>query len=575
MQSFAYSKTYFELAKENVQKLLPSFTQDDHVFLYTNSMEKPVPVTKDNVQQRLKEISVANNVFNLAKSLSVADSVFKENLNLNNELYLISDFRIQSANVDSVLFKGLNNLRVYKIQIAKDIPFKNVSVDTVIINSQLFEINKPFDISVKLTNHDQEKVETNINLFNNQERVSMEFASLEANESKPFNIKYIPKSDGIHLLSLQLEEDDLSFDNNWYFSFYMRNEIKTLFISDHTTDAMQTALKILSQSTVFNITQLGFKQWPGTNLFNYDLIILNDFKTFNINDIDKLKSFMELKRSVIIIPGSSANIEDYNAFFNSMINHNLFDRIMDSGQDGYFSLENQKTANAIFNSLFRDKKSSFNAPRVYKYYKQSHYDHALIHLSNRDPFITQTKGLIVFSASFNSDWSDMEINGLFLPLLYRSFYHASQNKTPVSDMLNVGDDVIFTEQGTTIDKNYYIQNTAGKKFAVIPKPLNNNLIFNAGQAQDAGFYILENETNPVAVKAINHSARELKKPYMDESDLTFKLVTLDDKDFLEQIQDARLGFELWIFCLILAFLMILAEMILIKKIEGTPFLKKV
>ena len=66
MQSFAYSKTYFELAKENVQKLLPSFTQDDHVFLYTNSMEKPVPVTKDNVQQRLTEISAANNVFNLA-----------------------------------------------------------------------------------------------------------------------------------------------------------------------------------------------------------------------------------------------------------------------------------------------------------------------------------------------------------------------------------------------------------------------------------------------------------------------------------------------------------------------------
>ena len=105
--------------------------------------------------------------------------------------------------------------------------------------------------------------------------------------------------------------------------------------------------------------------------------------------------------------------------------------------------------------------------------------------------------------------------------------------------------------------------------------MNNNLIFNAGIANEAGFYILENELNPVAVKAINHSARELKGPFTDDTDFGVKTITLDDKDFPEQIQSTRLGFELWIFCLGMAFLMIIAEMLLIKKIEGTPLLGKI
>jgi len=574
MQSFAYSKTYFELANEKVSNLLNSFTNDDHVFLYTGSLENPVSINKNNLPSALIKLAAGNAVFNFNKSLALADSVFKQNINLNNELYFISDFKIHNSATDTTSFSNINNFHAYKILVAENIPFKNISIDTVVVESQLYELNKPFNISVKLTNHDQEAVETNLNLFNGDERVSMEYASLEAGETKTFKIKYIPKSEGIHFLKLKLDEDDLSFDNNWYFSFYMREEIKTLFISDNTSQALQTALKVLTENTIFQIIPARYNEWVGTNIINYDLIVLNDYKRMDLNGLSKLKAYAKLNRSIVIIPGESASIEDYNSFFNSIVSKSMFSLLLDSKNLGYYSLENQKTANDIFNSLFRDKRSSFTAPKIYKYFKQANYDHGLIHLSNNDPFITQTSSVVLFSSSLNQDWSDIEVNGLYLPLLYRSFYHAAQNKKPISDMLEIGNNITFNVQGATIDKDYFIQLPDGKNFSVIPKPVNSNLVFDGGLGNHNGFYILTDESGPMSSKAINHSAKELKKPFLNEKDLAFEMSSLNNEDFIEQIQNTRLGFELWIICIVLAFIMLITEMVLIKIIEGTPFLRK-
>lgn len=575
MQSFAYSKTYFEMAKEKVLELLSSFSNDDNVFLFSSSFEIPVSVYKDNIQQTLSKLEVANTRFNLAKTLSYADSIFNTFLNLNNELYLLSDFKIHKQESDTISFRKINNFHAYKLQIGRDIPFKNISIDTVLLQSQLYEIGKPFDISVQLTNHDQEIAETNLNLFNGEERVSMEFIELPANESKVINIKYIPKTEGTHFLRLKIDEDDLSFDNNWYFSFYMRDEIKTLFISDYLSESMKTALKILSDNTIFKFTTVHFNEWQGTNLDNYDLVVFNDLKNINESAISKLQNYTRSNRSLVIIPGESINLENYNTFFDAMINRPLFTSLEKAENLGFFSLENQKTANVIFDALFRDKSSTFTPPKVYRYFEQNNFDRALIRLSNNDPFITQTGALIVFSSSFNNSWSDMEINGLFLPLLYRSFYHAAQNRKALSDMQNIGENITFHVQGASIDKNYTIQNPAGKKFSVIPKPVNNNLIFDGGISRDAGFYILLDESKTIATTAVNHSSKELKKPYLNNNDFAFNLKSLEKEDFSEQIKSARLGFELWIFCVILALLMLIAEMILIKIIEGTPFFKRI
>lgn len=575
MQSFAYSKTYFELAKEKVGELVAGFSNDDIVFLYTQSMKQPTAITKAELQKVMAKLSVGNDEFNVKRSFSIADSIFKGHLNLNNELYIISDFKWNASEKPLTSFSEIKNFHAYKVKIGEDIPFKNISIDTVIIENQLYEIGKSFNISVRLTNYDGEETETNLNLYDGDERISMEYVNLDANESKMVNISCIPKREGTHFFKLQIDEDDLSFDNNWYFAFYLRDEIKALFVSDNISIAMQTALKILSENTIFKIKQARFNEWPGMNLDNFDLLILNDLDRIDEHVMSRLEKYMASSHAIVIIPGDALSVENYNVLFKFLVNKSLFSSLQKAGGEGFYTLENQKTANQIFDALFRDKKSTFSAPKVYKYFKQSSYGKSLIRLSNNDPFVTQTGSLMIYSSSFSSGWTDIEINGLFLPLLYRSFYHISQTKNPVSDMQSIGKNITFFLDGAAIDKNYYIQNPSGKKYSVIPKPVRNRLLFNGGKSIGDGFYTLLDENKPLVTEAINHSAKELKKPFITEEAMDFPLTYLTDKNFMQQIQSARLGFELWMICLILAFIMLIAEMVLIKVIEGTPFLRKV
>lgn len=572
MQAYAYSKTYFEVAKEKLVDLFSSFNNDDIVFLYSGSMDKPIQITSKNLKKVAAQLKESNGVFDFYKSFQVADSIFKAHINLNNELYLLSDFKFSNNQVLSNINKG--EYTFFKVPLADEIPFKNISIDSVIIENQLLEINKPFHISVVLTNHSDEPVESNINLYHFEERVGMDFISLDGNETKTYQTSYIPKSSGQHNLILKLDEDDLSLDNYWYISLLINDEIPTLFISGETSLQLKTALDILEDNTSFKFTRVDYNEWLGIGLNSYDLVIINNFTQMEQRSSLLFKDFIKSGKSIVIIPGNSISLESYDQFLRTLTGKKIKSKIETSSASGYYSIENQKSANIIFDALFRDKSSSFNPPKVFQYINLNTNETQLINLSNNNPYLSKIKNTFIFSSSFNRDWTDIEINGLFLPLLHRTFFYAAQNTTPLSASLNVGDEILFTLENTQVSDNYIIHDPQNNQVTVIPQPVGNSLHFKGSLAKDPGFYTLTQNNRVLATITVNHSSKELKKPFFDSLPNSHEILTLDPENFPDQISNYRIGVELWFVFLVLSFLMILSEIILIKLIEGTPFLKK-
>jgi len=389
MQAFANSKTYYEIAKEKLVSLLGVFNKDDNVFLYSQNLSEPIAINLENQEQILKRLKVSNNVLDIKKSLSVADSIFQNHVNLNNELYFLSDFRFQLPQDIREFFEEATNFSAFKIPLIEDIPFKNVSIDTIIIKNQLLEVNKPINISVFLTNHSRTEIETNLNLFSQEDRVGMKFISLGGNQTIKQEINFTPKANGIHNLKLQLNEDDLSIDNNWYFSLDMPQEITILFTTIELSTEINSALNILSGNTIFNIKVSSYTEWLGLNLKNYDLIVLNDLRVLDRNALTLLQSYLNRDGSLILIPGDETSLVNYNSFLKSLIDRNIFSSLQTAEPNSYFSIENQKSENTFFEALFREKENSFSAPKVSKYFKQSDNTNALVRLSNNDSFISK------------------------------------------------------------------------------------------------------------------------------------------------------------------------------------------
>ncbi|KAA3609861.1 MAG: hypothetical protein D8M58_08545 [Calditrichaeota bacterium] len=572
MQAFASSQTYMEIAKQQLSEIVAVFNTQDKVFLLSGFDKKPVLINSLNRDKSLKNIKPSNAVLNLERLLISADSLFTTHPNLNNELYILSDFKLTDHKpFAEYSFNSTPNFKAYKIDLAQEPSFKNVSIDSIVLNNQLIETGSTINISAYISNHDpQNKMETNLNLYNEDMRVAMSFVELQPGESKVVEIPFVPQKPGTHYLNLQIDEDDLFVDNKFYFSLFMKEKIKALFVSDLTADKISLATKVLSQNSLFDIDPKRQNEWPGTNLSLYDFVILNDFENTSEANIEKLGAYLKSGKSILVIPGEKLTVADYNNFFKKLESPVRFGKINSGGPNSFYSLENEKAANSIFDALFRDKKNPFSPPKIFRYYTQTGFDKSMINLSNRNTFLSKSGGLYVFSSAFSQNWSSFEINGLFLPLLYRSFYIAAQTKNPLSGSIVSGEAVVFNSDGINIENRFSIKPPNNSSISVIPKSMRNKLYFDGGIAVDPGFYLLMENQNVIGAIAANHSADELKKPFISSSSFEFDLKTLDSDKLNQQILNARTGFELWLVFLILALSMLLLEQVLIKRIEGLP-----
>lgn len=569
MQAFANSKTYFEIAKEMLLNLLQAFNRNDAVFIYTQG-SKIIPLNLDQAEKTINNLKVTNTVFNADHALFAADSIFKDYLNLNNELYFLSDFKISLKNDFNSFKNDFNNFSAFKIPLADNVPFKNISIDTVVVENQLLEINKPVKITVYLSNQSESEVETNINLFAGDERVNMEFIALQEKQTAQQIIYFTPKSNGLHNLKIQLDEDDLSIDNHWYFSINMPDNIDALLITDAVSPELSILIKILSENTIFNIKTANYKEWPGLNLNLFNIVIFNNFLAADKNEFLILKNYVASGKQIVLVPGDETTNTIYNMFTQNIVGKNLISEMIMVKNKSFFSVESNKTENPLFETLFRDKHSSFSAPKVYKYFKITSFEQSFLKLTNNDLFISKTGPLILFSSSLNNNWNDFSVNGLFMPLMYRILYYATQLSNPVSKNLKVGDDIGFTSQTGAISDNFTIYEPDGNSYNVLPVFQNNTLQFMGGITHFPGIYTLTRNENIFSTVSVNLSSRELKYAFNSAE----QFINLDPDQYMSQVKAYRSGFELWIFFLTLALIMILLEMALIKVIERTPFLKK-
>lgn len=577
MQAFASSQTYFDLARISLSQVLNVFDENDHVYVVSNEFRHPLRITPANRDDVFKRLSVGNNTLDFKNILNICDSIFRVDVNLNNELYLISDFRIPSQkNIDNIRFDEIRNFKAYKVSLEEQSNFHNRSIDSVVVKNQLVEINKPVTLNVFLSNHNPSTVsETNLSLFNGNERVAMNYVSLNPGQEMQVEIMYTPKSTGLHRLMLQIDEDDLSFDNRYYLTLFLKDEINALYISDNLSSGTQIALDVLASNSLFNIKKIRQSEWPGVDLNLFDLVIFNDPGNVNDGFVRKTNDFLLAEKSVIIVPGEKMSLEAYNQFFQNLSISLRFREKIAAVNDNFYSIENEKNANSVFSSLFRETSSTFSAPVLYRYFKQGDFQKALITLVNRDVMLSKTNHLFVFSNAFDAGWTNLEINGLFVPMLYRTFYLAVQNEAFESHLSHIGDMISFETKNTEINNTYTIVNPDNNIFSVIPEPRGNGLFFNGGIARQTGFYSLTHNNIILSTTAVNHAAGELEKPFLQDNDFPFVLTELEGRDFTESIIQARIGFELWLFFLILAFMMLLSEMLLIKKIEGTSFKIKI
>ena len=467
-------------------------------------------------------------------------------------------------------------MRTNLVPLQMENEWRNASIDTVYIEEQLLETGKTITLKVKITNQQPEAEHlTAVHVFAGDKRVAMQQLSLETGGVQTATLRFVPQTSGHQFIHVELENDDLSIDNHYYLDFYIPEQIDILYVDNQPSISASSALDALQQNSIIQINRTNFNRIYGTAISNYNLLVLHDPPGIQPNLQTVITNFLASGRNILLIPGLSATPARLNRLFEPSFKKSIFATLIQPGsKDSYFSLREDIVELPMFNSLFSRQKSNPLLPRFFKYYKLNNPDKTILSLNTGDPLLgvfngTDNSGSVfVLASDLNSDWTDFTLKGVFVPMLHRIIFSASQSLQFRSRKL-INHGISLTIPNKKIETEYQLVDPRGERSALLPEQTSSGLRFNIQGIKSPGHYKIVTGNDLTAPLSLNHDSKELLRPYYDFSDMTEQVETLQlNEDMGEQLTGARTGQELWRLFLFLALMMLLMEVLLIKKLEG-------
>jgi hypothetical protein len=578
MQGFEKSITKFQVAMDILKQILETFDPSDQVFIL------PVSSQQDNMHlvdlnqdysELVKRFSAGYLTPDFSSAFKNAAIIFNDYPNFNRELYFLSDMRLNQSQFSDSLsdYFSEEDIKCFLINPEKDKIIKNIGIDTVIVETQLFEINKPIRFTVRLHNYNtSEASEALINLFNNENRLALDQMVLPPSQSGEINISYVPKSTGYQFLHFELDDDELLTDNHYFVSILIPEKRDILFVSDQVQPELSIAIKTLDQGTILNFDQANYSQWIGRTFEKYDLIVLNDPPVINNELIARLNQYIANK-NILVIPGLRQTIKQMNHFFSAISAGNILIDLRNTTDDAfYYPLDPNLVRLPLFATVFTEESIQPNLPKINKYFKLSNSVAPIIQLENGDPLFAKIKtdangSLFIFASEIDQQWNDFSVNGFFIPMLYRILFTTAQDYQD-QQILTVGKKYITNLPIQAMAK-FTLQISDAEPFEIFPEQSSSGMQFSFDEISKPGYYVIRSDNKIIHAFSVNVSSKELKQPYIQMDQLLKNVINLNtEADIAGQIEASRTGQELWYIFLSLALLMLISEMLLVRKIEN-------
>ena len=566
-------------AKKIAKSLVNSMKEGDQALVMPLSGNLPLrsfswSTNKDLLNKSIEEVQIGTINAKLNTNLKFASILMTEALNLNKLVYLISD--LQENIVEEIdtnkYFKNDVSLLVANVGRNSKKEFSNLSIDSVRIVSTIIQKDRPVEVEVFIKNHSNKKITDNLlSLVFNGKKVAQKTIDIGADELKSTAITAPYSTAEIVSAELQLENDELLPDNNFYFSF---NIPKQPFVT------------VISESE---------------NLF-FDALLTN-LKSFNaISDyqfINDVKDYSASQEKVLIIAKNSLTKQELAHIANLQTNgakiilfaprDNLTEFLTNSKLIGIdvnsIARYDVKPAefikvdklHPIFSGVFKGETSDqkeVESPQI-KVEIPSQNGRAIIETQSGN-FLSQydiaKSKLFYFSVPINSDWSDFQLLSLFPSLLYKTItYLNTSYEGQLADQINQNSLLINTELSAST--KFSVLAPSGVENFVDASKSGNNYVLQIDDKSQFGNYLVKNNNQiVVAYYSINPNKSESDLKSMNEDVLIKKIsdigiesnnITIldDDRNIEESIKRAKLGTELWQLFLALALLCGLAELL--------------
>jgi hypothetical protein len=434
-------------------------------------------------------------------------------------------------------------------------------------------LNQTSPLVIRITNYGTSDVENvKLTMTTDGQEKPLSALNIAAGASVTDTAQITILKTGWHEVTIRITDFPVQFDDVWYMTFYVDEEIQLLAVNGSLPNPRLNAA--FAGSAHYQLDNQSATQVDFSAMRGYDLVILNEPQNIASGMTEALYQYMSVTGGrVILFPAPDRPVSVYHDFLvrcnaNPYTAYQQTDKVV-----GYINTEE-----FIFNDVFLQTRSNLRLPVT-----NANYTTTDLQRSGREKILGYRDGssfmdkyrvgngmLLVCNAPLNDDINDLSRNAeIFIPLLYKS---AIATNTSVPGAYIIGRDELIEVDASTLEADRVFTFKGSSEFIPGMTPLGAKVVLSPGeQVQKAGFYKLFGGEKELGSYAFNFDRAESLLECFTPQELASMmgpripiLQATDETSFTDMITEREKGIQLWRWCIGFALLFLLLEIAVIR-----------
>ncbi|MES2063794.1 MAG: BatA domain-containing protein [Bacteroidota bacterium] len=568
MQTLNREGALLDEAKQKAKQIAASYQINDRFQLLTQDFEGKHQrlLNRTEFNDAVDAVKISPQSRELNQIIERQKSLLSMQAGSVKQSYILSDFQknIQGGSVVQDAGFPVNLVQLK----ANSLP--NVAVDSVWMLNATHRPNESERMVVRLRNYadkSAEKIPLKLNINGVQKAIGSFTVSARSAQTDTLSFSGLPG--GWQRGEIELQDNPITFDNKFYFTFNVTQQLPVLLINGGQPNKYLSA--VFASDGFFASKQVpnGNVDYAGLNA--YPIIVLSDIKTISAGLTQSLKTYVNKGGTLMVFPSADADINSYKTFLQPIGAAVPEKLVIEDTKVAAINLQSP-----VFKSIFEIAPQNPDLPTVKKYYTLSAGSRGgeyLMRLQNGQPLWQGSSfglGKVYVSAvALDEDFSNLPVHALFVPVTlriallsghYQPLFYTVGNNQPIETV-----PLQSTEK--------QLVKLVKDKQTIIPdvkQQEGSTLLYLPDQLTETGIYDLKKQDSTAAVLAFNDNR--------SESDLSYLTAAQLDKIFPQNATllngnqlnadsiagTANSGLQLWKLCIILALIFLAAEILLIR-----------
>jgi hypothetical protein len=567
MQTLNREGSLLDEAKRRAKEIVSAYSMNDRFQLLTQDFEGRHQrlLSREEFNDAVDAVKISPRSRSLQQIIDRQQNLLTMQPGASRSIDIISDF--QKNITTGQPLKVDTGLHVTLVQLSANTP-ANVAVDSVWLLSAIHRPGETEKLVVKLHNYaGEDAIKIPLKLSINGEQKALGGFTLKARSVQNDTLTFSGLKPGWQRGEITLQDNPVTFDNQFYFSFIVKQQMQVLLIDGGTFNPYLKA--VFGTDQFFNAHRVPDGNVDYAGLSTYPLIVISDVKAVSGGLSQQLKTYVSKGGTLAVFPAIDADLGSYKSFLQQM-----GAAYPEKPATENIKVQSLNLQNPVFKNIFENFPSNPDLPVIKKYFQlsaSSGSNENLMQLQGGQAFwagYNSGKGKVYVAAvPLNEDFSNLPRHALFVPIMFRIALLSGHDQ-PLFYSLG-HDETVETTPVQSSEKQ--LLKLVKDKQSIIPdvkQQEGSTLLYVSDQLQETGLYQLKKQDSIVSVMAFNDNRSESDLSYYSTAELN-KIIP-DKGNVIEAtkgsvkdiVSQADFGVQLWKLCIILALIFLAAEILL-------------